>query len=135
MRKSVKSFFLTIFLILVISTSVFALDTMSGTYYSPTNSSVSLTYCSSIEWWSLFHPKVTGTVMTVNSSVNYTHKTFVSYFLYEDGAAVKADLKSTSDIKAILYISYDDGDKVRSVHRLLNPSTDTAVLSKTIVND
>lgn len=131
MRRRVYSFICVLLIVIGICGTAYALDVKTATITSTTNSSIKLLYCAEIQWETLFYWSVTGSVATQNVSSNYNHKSSVTYFLYNNGAAIKAKSTSTSKTEAILVFSSSSGDKLRSIHSLINPNTETAVLSYT----
>ena len=129
MRKNFRRLSLVLSLIIIMTITAYAeIEIMYAG-----NDNKSIKYCSDIVWKSLLHWRVDIGVETIDTSNVHDMYVYVNYRLTNDGIVVASIEKQSSNQYVIIKENQSSGDKIISTHRLVNPTTDLAKITKFII--
>lgn len=129
MRKNFRRLSLVLSLIIIMTITAYA--EVEINYASNDNKSIK--YCSDVVWKSLLHWRVDIGVETIDTSNIHDMYVYVNYRLTNDGIVVASVEKQSAAQYVLLKENQSNGDKIISTHRLVNPSTDLAKITKFII--
>lgn len=129
MRKNkIKTIVMIVMMIICFTITAFGKEKHDNEVSS--NGRYNMLWCTEAVW-SFFGIYLDGAAFTYDESSTHESKTYIAYFLYDDGSVSKANSRVTSDLKTIITFEGKWIDKVKTIHRLTD-NNEISRVTKTI---